>query len=694
MKHSVNTRQTSTMQRIRHITSSWHVFMVGVVLLGPAIMPTGAAEPLRQAPQPRKPSAHGVGRLLDPLPFTDITGQAHALAKATSEVRLTVFCLTSTSCPLSRKYLPTLARLASEAAAGVRYVLVNPVASDSTQAMNEAAARANEAIYVHDPDGELTRRLGGLTTTDVVVVDAARTVVYHGAIDDQYGLGYSRSEPRHHYLADALDALLDGKRPVVAATDAPGCDLGYESRLPSETNLAYHGQIARIIQQNCLECHRSGGLAPFPLETYEDLVAHAGMVETVVSNRTMPPWFAADSRSEGVDPVAHQLVWANDRSLTDSDRNNLLAWLQSGHPAGEADNTPLPVQFPEAWQIGTPDAIWEFAEPLPVKATGIMPYQYVTIETNLAESKWVQAIEVQPGNPEVVHHVIVTVREAGESATQADDAEETNLWAAYVPGQAVWQYPDGFAKALPKNARLIFQMHYTPNGTATTDRTRIGVTYAKTPPQHEVRVRGILNHRIQIPPHASRHREDASLRLPVDATILGFLPHMHLRGTACQYSVLDRNGDTETLLDIPRYDFNWQLLYRYAAPRPLRAGDTLQFTAWYDNSADNPANPDPTETVRWGQQTFEEMMLGYVEYFLPDVPPGIEPDRSLNPRRRRRQPPDNASFIETAFDRLDRNQDGLLSRNELPAKLRPRFESLDRNTDGGLTLEEARQFRP
>ena len=681
------------MQRIRQSTGKWHALVIGVALLGPAALPAAAAEPLRQAPQSLKPSAHGVGRLLEPMPFTDIAGQSHTLGEVNSEVRLTAFCLTSTSCPLSRKYLPTLARLAAEADAGVRYVLVNPVASDSMQTMTEAAQRAKEAIYVHDPDGKLTRRLGGLTTTDVVVVDAARTVVYHGAVDDQYGLGYSRSEPRHHYLADALDAILDGKRPVVAATDAPGCDLGYESRPPPDTNLTYHGQIVRIIQQNCLECHRGGGLAPFPLETYEDLVAHAGMVETVVSNRTMPPWFAADTRSEGGDSVAHQLVWANDRSLADSDRNILLAWLQGGRPAGEADNTPLPVHFPEAWQIGTPDAIWEFPEPLPVKATGIMPYQYVTIATNLAESKWVQAIEVQPGNPEVVHHVIVTVRGPEKSASQADDAEETNAWAAYVPGQAVWQYPEGFAKALPKNARLIFQMHYTPNGTATTDRTRIGVIYAKTPPQHEVRVRGILNHRIQIPPHASRHREDASLRLPVDATILGFLPHMHLRGTACRYSVLDRAGNTTTLLDIPRYDFNWQLLYRYAEPQPLRAGDTLQFTAWYDNSADNPANPDATETVRWGQQTFEEMMLGYVEYFLPDVPPGGQPERSLTPRRQRRRPIENTFSLEAAFNRLDRNQDGLLSRKELPAKLRPRFESLDANTDGGLTVEEARRFR-
>ena len=667
--------------------------IVTSLLLGLAITPISAAESLRQAPEQLKPSAHGVGQLVDLISFTDIAGHTHSLSGTPAGIRLTAFCFTSTSCPLSRKYLPTLARLASEDAADVRYVLVNPVTSDNKQTIHEAASIAKAAIYVHDTDGLLTDRLGGLTTTDVIVVDAARTVVYHGAVDDQYGLGYSRDEPRHRYLTDAIDALLDGKRPSVAATNAPGCDIGFDRRRSPEANLTYHGKISRIIQQNCLECHRSGGIAPFSLETYDDLVAHAGMVETVVSNRTMPPWFATETIGKEVSPTAHHAVWANDRSLAESERDDLLAWLRSSQPPGEADDAPLPIKFPEEWQIGTPDDVWEFAKPMRVQATGIMPYQYVTIDTGLAESKWVQAIEVQPGNPEVVHHVIVTVREADESGTDAEDAEETNLWAAYVPGQAVWQYPDGFAKALPKNARLVFQMHYTPNGKATSDRTRIGVVYAETPPQHEVRVRGILNHRIRIPPQAARHREDASLRLPVDVTVLGFLPHMHLRGTACRYTVLDRDGNTETLLDIPRYDFNWQLLYRYAEPRPLHAGDALQFTAWYDNSANNPANPDPNETVRWGQQTFEEMMLGYVEYFLPDVPPGTQPARSFNPQRRQRQAPGNSSFLEAAFRRLDQNRDGQLSRDEVPVKLRPRFQSFDANTDGKLSLEEAGQFR-
>lgn len=652
-----------------------------------------AADPVRQGPQPLRPAEHGVGRQIKPLVFSDIDGKQHQLPDQETASRLTVFCLTSTTCPLSRRYLPTVARMAAEAAAGVRFVLVNPIASDTPETIAAAAAAAPQAIYVHDPEGRLCQQLAATSTTDVVLIDAKNTVVYHGAVDDQYGFGYAREQPQRRYLADAIDAVLSGVHPEVAATDAPGCDLGFEVQASGEASVTYHGRISRIIQRHCLECHRDGGLGPFSLETFADLAAHAGMIDTVVTNRTMPPWFAADS---GARPAGdHPLVWANDRSLAAADREDLLAWLRGGRPLGDPAMAPAAITFPDEWQIGTPDAIWEFSEAIPVQATGVMPYRYITVDTGLSESKWVRAIEVQPGDPEVVHHVIISIEQTGQDAGTLAEREVDGLWAAYVPGQAVWEYPDGLARFLPAGARLVFQMHYTPNGNATTDRTRVGVIYADEPPTHEVRVKGIANHRIEIPPHAARHQEVASLRLPVAATVLGFLPHLHLRGTACRYEVIDSDGNTETLLDIPRYDFNWQLLYRYAQPRTFRAGDTLRFSAWFDNSAGNPANPDPTATVHWGQQTFDEMLLGYVEYVLPDVPAGSRPEQDIRrPRRRRQSAGQTHQQIDEAFMRLDRNRDQQLSRAELPERLRPQFDGLDRNQDGSLSLEEARRFRP
>jgi len=506
----------------------------------------------------------------------------------------------------------------------VTWVLVNPIATDKPEAIQTAAKSVEgNAIYVHDRDGSLAKAVGALTTTDVVVLDAARTVIFHGAIDDQYGFGYSVDAPCRQYLADALEALLTNKQPLVAATDAPGCLLDLAGKSSAEVAITYHNRISRIVQTNCIECHRDGGVAPFALTTYDDVTAHMGMIKQVVEQGTMPPWFAL-SQDVGQEKNKASL-WANDRSLANADKTDLLAWISGGKQQGDKRDAPQPHPLAEGWLIGKPDAVFEFAEPVAIKATGTMPYQNIVVETNLDEDKWVQAIEIQPGDRSVVHHMMVyllaTEKERATAQEEAAD-ERAGFWAIYVPGNATLIYPDGFAKGLPKGAKLRCQVHYTPSGTATTDLSRIGVVFAKQAPRHEVRVVGIGNNRMAIPPGAENHREDGSLRLPFDIQVLSYLPHMHLRAKACRYRVVSNNGDTRTLLDIPRYDFNWQLLYRYCEPQLVSKGDTIKFTAWYDNSRSNPANPDPTQTVRWGKQLNDEMHLGYVEYFVPGLEPG------------------------------------------------------------------------
>ena len=602
--------------------------------------PAPPEPPVREGPRPVRPGDHGIGRHVGDLTFTDLDGRSRSLADIDAG-KIAVFAMTSTSCPLSRKYLPRLAELSAASGDRVAWILVNPVATDKPADMQAAAELAGRASYVNDPHGRLAAALGAITTTDVVVLAPDGTVAYHGAIDDQYGFGYSIDAPRRRYLADALAAILAGQPPPVAATEAPGCVLDRPAEGPP-TTATYHGQISRIVRQHCVECHRDGGVGPFPLDSYDDLVAHAGMVREVIERGIMPPWFAAPTPPDRETGRVHT-PWANDRSLAEAEKRDLLEWLAGGRPKGDPAEAPAARKFPEGWQIGTPDAVFEFAEPVAVPATGVMPYQTVIVETNLPEDRWVRAIEVQPGDRNVVHHALIHLAGVDEDGADSprDEAarERGGFWGEYVPGQNTLVYPDGFAKLLPKGSRLRFQMHYTPNGKATSDRTRVGVIYTKEPPKHEVRVAGIVNPRISIPPGATDHREEASLRLPFDATIMGFLPHMHVRGKACRYEVVRADGDRTTLLDIPRYDFNWQLLYRLHEPLPLQAGDTLVFTAWYDNSAANPANPDPTKTVRWGPQTFDEMHLGYVEYFVPGVAPG-DPQPSL--RRGRGSPVDRS----------------------------------------------------
>ncbi|MEZ6067146.1 MAG: redoxin family protein [Planctomycetaceae bacterium] len=656
--------------------------------------PTPMEAPVRQGPQPVRPGDHGIGRLVPDVTFTDLAGATHKLSDVAKD-HIVVLAMTSTSCPLSKKYLPTLVELVKSSSDGIAWVLVNPMATDKPAEMQAAIGQFNgKATYVHDRDGQLASSLGALTTTDVIVVDASRTIVYHGAIDDQYGFGYSIEAPRYRYLADALAAIKAGKQPLVAATEAPGCTLEKSAKGATSSELTYHNRVSRIVQQHCIECHREGDVAPFALDTYDDLVAHAGMVKQVVERGIMPPWFAAETKSETGSGEAHT-PWANDRSLATAEKQDLLAWINGGKPEGDLRDAPQPRKFDEGWLIGEPDAVFQFPRPVPIKASGVMPYQYVVVETHLTEDKWVQAIEVQPGDRSVVHHVLVFVQGSDEEDGEPVDdaaAERGGFWGIYVPGNSTLVYPDGFAKRIPKGAKLRFQMHYTPSGAATTDQTRIGLIWAKEPPEHEVRVAGIVNARISIPPGAENHREEATLRLPLDATIMGFLPHLHVRGKACKYEVTRSNGETTTLLDIPRYDFNWQLLYRYFEPLTLKAGDMLRFTAWFDNSDKNPANPDPTKTVRWGAQTFDEMHLGYVEYYVPGAKPGES--TSLNGGRRGVAGGSRPGFdLEAIFKRLDRNNDGKLIGDEIPAAQRDNLLRLDTNEDGAITLEEAKRLR-
>lgn len=578
------------------------------MFLGRDPRPGSKLEPVRVGPKILKPAEAGVGRQVPDIAFKDINGKAGKLSDF-KDKKTVVVAFTSTSCPISKKYAAALARLEkSYRDKGVAFVFVNPISTDS---LDDVKALGLTGPYVHDKDGEFAAKIGAEVTTDAFLIDSARTVIYRGAIDDQYGRGYSHDEPKRTYLASAIDALLAGKSPVIAATEAPGCALDVK-KTATATKTTYHREISRLVQSHCIECHRKDGVAPFSLETYKDVVAHAGEIKRVVDKGIMPPWFAAQPK-EGHTP------WVNDPSLTKQEKEQFLAWLKSDRPEGDKADAPIARTFKPGWQIGKPDLIVKPKEPIKVKAEGTMPYQNVVVETKLDEDKWVQALEVRPSAKQVVHHVLVFVMGSRGANPLEGLAQNDGItyYAIYVPGNSSVIYPDGFGKKLPKGAKVHFQIHYTPNGTATEDVTELGIVYAKEKPKHEVRVMPLVNPTFAIPPGADNHEVPAIQKLPFNAKIIGFLPHMHLRGKAFRYEVIEPDGKKEVLLEVPRYDFNWQLLYKYAEPRGVPRGSTLKATGWFDNSSKNPANPDPTKTVHWGLQTYEEMMLGYVEFYVP-----------------------------------------------------------------------------
>ena len=416
---------------------------------------------------------------------------------------------------------------------------------------------------------------------------------------------------------DAIEATLRGDLPNTAATLAPGCPLELKQAAGDAppSAVTYHGRISRLLQTHCVECHHQGGSAPFSLEELADVKSHAAAIQNVVERGIMPPWFAAPT------PAGEKSRWSNDRSLPALDKADLLAWLAGGQTEGDAREAPLPRRFPDEWQIGTPDLIVQIPSPIEVKASGVMPYQEVVVETKLASEKWVQALEIQPTARGVVHHVLVFMlapldsdgKNVGRDDRKSADGQH-GLVASYVPGNGVIRLPDDYPKLLPAGSRLWFQIHYAPNGAATADQMRLGMVFAKKRPQNVVQVKGVVDKQLNIPPGADNHAEVGMLRLGTDMRIMAFMPHMHLRGKAFRYEAVLPDGTMQLLLDVPRYDPNWQLTYRLAEPIELPKQTTLRVTGWFDNSRNNPGNPDPGKTVHWGQQVDEEMLIGFIEY--------------------------------------------------------------------------------
>ena len=571
-------------------------------------------ESVREGPavlEPKQAAARGVGDLVGDVAFTDVDGKAGRLSDYRGRPA-TVVCFTEVGCPVAKKYGPTLARLEQQYRdRGVAVLVVNPDAGESPDRLRAAAAALKAAgfggRYVCDPKGDVVRRLGASSSTEAFVLDAALTLVYRGAVDDQYGLGYALPGPRRTFLADAIDATLAGRASAVAATTAPGCALDPKAAPAADpaAPITYHNRISRLFQRNCQECHRPGENAPFALTTYAEARDHLAMIRKVVARGVMPPWFAEPK-------VGH---WANDRTMTDRDRDDLLAWAAAGGPEGDPRDAPLPRPFADGWKIGKPDAVFEADRPVIIPAKGPIPYRYVMVPTKLTEDKWVKAIEVRTPNPQVVHHLLVFVMfppDHPKAREQIDfKAGVKGYFAGLVPGQSATTFPDGTAKFLPKGATLVFQVHYTPDGTPVEDRPKIGFVFADKPPAHEVMTLAAANQRFRIPPGADDYEVSATYRFTGPARLLSFNPHSHVRGKAWRYELTYPDGRTETVLDVPRYDFNWQLEYQLAAPLDVPEGTVLKATAWYDNSDKNPANPDPSKTVRFGEQTSDEMMIGY-----------------------------------------------------------------------------------
>lgn len=393
---------------------------------------------------------------------------------------------------------------------------------------------------------------------------------------------------------------------------------------PVSPDVTFHKDVEPILQKHCQECHRPGEIAPFSLLSYKDARPWAKSIRENVLSRKMPPWFA--------DPAYGH--FANDRSLNKQEIDTLVAWVDSGAKEGDLKDAPPPPSFTEGWNIPKPDLVIGMSQPFHVPAKGEVPYQYVVVPTRFTEDKWIQAAEVRPTNRSVVHHMVIFIRSPQSNwlrdvapgvpfAPPGGDLRNiggggNELLTAYTPGKVAEVYSPGTGKLIRAGSDLVLQIHYTPNGKETDDQTKIGFVFAKEKPAQRVVGLSGRNLMFQIPPGDPNYRVDArAITFPNGATILSFLPHMHLRGKAFEYRVVYPDGRTEVLLRVPQYDFFWQLDYKLAEPLKLPPGAKIECTAWYDNSPNNPKNPDPAATVRFGEQSSEEMMFGFYSVLIP-----------------------------------------------------------------------------
>jgi peroxiredoxin len=544
-----------------------------------------------------------LGRRVPNFVLPDSTGKEIGMADF-HDANYLVLTFITCECPISNQYLPVLGELQQKyAGQKVRFVAINSQSGDTAEKIAAHAKDYALAIPVLcDARQAVADILGASRTCETLVLDPQRVVRYQGRIDDRYQYSTRRDEPSRHDLTAALDELLAGKEVSVKSTDVAGCLISRPRRVAPRGEITWAKQVAPILQEKCQVCHHPDTAAPFSLMTCEDAVNWSEMIKEVVLQRRMPPWHA--------DPRYGN--FRVERRLSQEQIDTLVAWVDDGAPQGNPQEAPRNPEYPDGWRIGVPDLVFQLPREVTVPAKGTIPYMYFETPTNFKEDMWIEACEARPGNRAAVHHIVLFYKEPGARGANL----EQNWIDGAAPGNIPLHFPAGVGRRIPAGATLIWQMHYTATGKVEKDRSQYAFRFCKQRPEREARVESITNRRFRIPPGDPNYKIQSQFTFSKPALLYSFSPHMHVRGKDFEYKAIFPDGRSEILLSVPQYDFNWQSAYRLNEPLRVPAGTRIECTAHFDNSKGNPANPDPSKTVTWGDQTWEEMMIGYLDYVL------------------------------------------------------------------------------
>jgi peroxiredoxin/mono/diheme cytochrome c family protein len=580
----------------------WSAVAAAFLATRPATAQEGTP-PLERTVRIQDAPSLGVGRLIPDLDLTPLDGKPTRLSALSKDKKAVVFAMTSAGCPVSMKYSARLAAFEDEyAKKGVAFVYVNTVDAETPEEMRRQAAQYRfDGPYLPDRTRAVVRALGARTTTEVFVLDPARTLLYRGAVDDQHGIGKSLDAPQRHFLREALDAAIVGDRPRVRATWPPGCVLEVPEAAPAPaTGLSYSGRIARIIADNCLACHRPGGAAPFALDTYAGLTGRAAMVEAVVRDGLMPPWHGSTH------PVDEPSPWVNDRSLDPRDRDDLLTWLKSDRAQGDPADAPAPLAAPSnTWTIGKPDIL--LTPPgFRLTAEGGMQSARSMMAFGGAEDVWVTAFEFRPVEANSLHHALVWLLGPGDRLPEPGKTPAgLELVGTYSPGDSIVRYPANAARKVRAGSLLIIDAYARPMGKEVIAALRIA---ARTGPEPVFAVRTLTDAATSVStgPDGAHGAATTAVSLPDGGTLLAILPSMRSYGRTAMVEAALPDGAVQRLLEAPRYDFRWQIRYEFIEPPAFPAGTHLRLGGIYDFSGSE-------RPIRVGTGSGEESLLLAVE---------------------------------------------------------------------------------
>jgi thiol-disulfide isomerase/thioredoxin/mono/diheme cytochrome c family protein len=629
--------------------------VVSLAILGPLTPPRSPAS---------EPDVTKLNTKIDNLHLRDSSGKPVTLP----ETKATVVAFLSFECPVSNSYAAPLAELAREyGPKGVSFIGLVPGDTPPIE-VEKQAKEFRFGFPVYKDDGfAAADALKAATTPEVFVLDRHSMLRYRGRIDNGYQARLRKNpQVTSHDLKNALDDLLAGKPVRTPATPSVGCPIVRERPAPvANAAVTYHRDVAPIMQAHCQTCHRAGEVGPFSLTSYKQAVNWAADIKDYTGDRRMPPWKPAEA--------SH--AFADDRRLSDKDIATLAAWVDAGMPEGDPKDAPPPAKFINGWQLGPPDLILTPPTDFTVGPSGTDLFRCYALPTGLHEDKYVVAYEVRPGNPRVVHHTLNFIDTSGRGRTLERDQQDKDKDAAelpdhgpgysrrmgvgflprggiggWAPGQQPHVVPDGVGFYLPKNSDLVIQVHYHRTGRVESDRTQVGLYFAKKPVERTIepvvispKLGNVLN--FLIPPGVQEYPIKGSIWLAEDCTVYSVMPHMHLIGRRIKVTMTPPGGQPETLISIKDWDYNWQETYYFKEPFRVKAGTRFDIEGVYDNSRNNPFNPsDPPQMVRFGEQTTNEMCFGFlqtsgdkpgpVRWYLDEDRKILLPPRRLRPAGR------------------------------------------------------------